>query len=570
MKNIFTLFYSIILFTTTISAQVAPPQAFNYSGVARNASNNPIANQTIGIQLSILKGSAVTGTIVYKENHFTNTDALGLFNLAVGSGAVQNGTFSAIDWSNDTYYLRVGLDATGGSNFVTMGSTQLLSVPYALYAKSAGNTGATTDNDTSSTNELQLLSVRKDTIFLTNGGFVKVPASSYDHDTSASNELQTISIRNDTIFLTNGGFAKLPAGTSGGNKPILTTSVSTVTASSASGQGNVTNDGGETILTRGVCYSTTPNPTTSNFKKETTSSNNLGSFNVFLSSLTQGTTYYAKAFATNSNGTAYGNEVSFTTLSPPSTPVTSPATNITSNTAIITSTIATANGNQIIERGICYDIAQNPTVNGNKINGGSGIGSYTISMSGDSGFLNSNIPYYVRAYLKTADGVIYGNQISFTTLSVGQAGQAGGIVFFDKGVYSNGWRYLEKIDDTLSSNTRFEWGCSGTSITGTSDVIGSGKANTTAIVNGCSSSGTAARYCDNLIYGGKNDWFLPSKEELRAYYKNIFLSDGDCWSSTQVDSNNALRVSSGFGFGGAYFYSDDKNDTKNIKIARVF
>ncbi|HOY42315.1 MAG TPA: hypothetical protein PLX60_10650 [Chitinophagales bacterium] len=312
MKYLFPFFFFLTL-AISVNAQIAPPQAFNYSGVARNVSNNPIANQTIGIQLSILKGSAVTGTVVYKENHFTNTDALGLFNLAVGTGAVQSGTFSTIDWSNDTYYLRVGLDATGGTNFVTMGSTQLLSVPYALYAKSAGNTASTTDHDTSSTNELQVLSARKDTIFLTNGGFVKVPASSYDHDTSASNELQTVSIRNDTIFLTNGGFAKLPTTTGSGTKPTVTTSSATlITSTTASLQGNVTNDGGEIILTRGLCLSTTPNPTITNLLM--TTSGYLGTYNFNANNLTAGTLYYLRAFATNANGTSYGNQVSFNTL----------------------------------------------------------------------------------------------------------------------------------------------------------------------------------------------------------------------------------------------------------------
>ena len=312
MKYLFPILYLLILINS-VNAQIAPPQAFNYSGVARNASNSPIANQTIGIQLSILKGSAVTGTVVYKENHFTNTDALGLFNIAVGTGAVQSGTFSTIDWSNDTYYLRVGLDATGGTNFVTMGSTQLLSVPYALYAKSAGTATSATDHDTSATNELQSLSVRKDTIFLTNGGFVKVPASSFDHDTSASNELQTLSIRNDTIFLTNGGFVKLPTGSASGTKPTVTTgSATSITSTSATLQGNVTNDGGEIILTRGLCLSTSTNPTTANLLM--TTSGYLGSYNFNASNLTTGTVYYVRAFATNTNGTSYGNQVSFTTL----------------------------------------------------------------------------------------------------------------------------------------------------------------------------------------------------------------------------------------------------------------
>lgn len=134
MKNVFlfVLFFAI----TEIVAQTSPPQAFNYSGVARNAAGNPIATQTIGLQLTILKNSAL-GPIQYQENHFVNTDAFGLFNVAVGTGAIQQGIFSSISWDNDNYYLKVGLDVAGGSSFVTMGTTQLLSVPYAFHSKTA-------------------------------------------------------------------------------------------------------------------------------------------------------------------------------------------------------------------------------------------------------------------------------------------------------------------------------------------------------------------------------------------------------------------------------------------------
>jgi hypothetical protein len=111
--------------------------------VARNAVGDPIATSTIGIQITILKTSP-TGASQYSENHFVNTDAFGLFNLVIGAGAVQSGNMATIDWSNDTYYLKVGMDATGGSSFVTMGTTQLLSVPYALYAKTAGSVNGNT------------------------------------------------------------------------------------------------------------------------------------------------------------------------------------------------------------------------------------------------------------------------------------------------------------------------------------------------------------------------------------------------------------------------------------------
>jgi hypothetical protein len=138
MKNIALLStFCFLLLSLVVKAQT-PPNAFNYSAVARNAAGQPIATSTIGIQISILKTSP-TGASQYSENHFVNTDAYGLFNLVIGTGAVQSGAMATIDWSNDNYYLKVGMDANGGTNFLTMGTTQLLSVPYALYAKSAGS-----------------------------------------------------------------------------------------------------------------------------------------------------------------------------------------------------------------------------------------------------------------------------------------------------------------------------------------------------------------------------------------------------------------------------------------------
>lgn len=127
-----TLSFSLLNFA---NAQT-PPNAFNYSAVARNAAGQPIATTTIGIQVTILKTSP-TGASQYSENHFVNTDAYGLFNLVIGAGAVQSGSMATIDWSNDNYYLKVGMDAAGSTNFLTMGTTQLLSVPYALHSKTA-------------------------------------------------------------------------------------------------------------------------------------------------------------------------------------------------------------------------------------------------------------------------------------------------------------------------------------------------------------------------------------------------------------------------------------------------
>jgi hypothetical protein len=204
-----------------------PPNAFNYSAVARNASGQPIANSTIGIQISILKTSTV-GTTVYRENHAVNTDAFGLFNLVIGAGSIQSGFMATINWSNDNYYLKVGMDATGGTNFLTMGTTQLLSVPYALYAKSAGTITNSNDNDTSATNELQALSLKNDTIFLTNGGFVKLPVNN-----------------NNSLVMPT----------------IVTKAVVGITSNSATFGGIISNTTNNKIMERGIVYSTSPNPT---------------------------------------------------------------------------------------------------------------------------------------------------------------------------------------------------------------------------------------------------------------------------------------------------------------------
>ena len=155
MKKITLLSTLCFLLLTLIVKAQTPPNAFNYSAVARNAAGQPIATATIGIQISILKTSTL-GSTVYSENHFVNTDAFGLFNLVIGGGAVQSGSMANIDWSNDNYYLKVGMDATGGTNFLTMGTTQLLSVPYAMHAATADSIigGAVNETDPIFTNSI--------------------------------------------------------------------------------------------------------------------------------------------------------------------------------------------------------------------------------------------------------------------------------------------------------------------------------------------------------------------------------------------------------------------------------
>lgn len=136
MKLKLTLLF--LLFAAFSFAQA--PQAVNYQGVARDVQGNPITNQALGVQFAIHQGTP-TGAVVYRENHFPSTNAFGLYTAAIGAGTPVTGTFSAISWANGPYYLEIGIDITGGSNFVQAGVSQLISVPYALYAETSGNGG---------------------------------------------------------------------------------------------------------------------------------------------------------------------------------------------------------------------------------------------------------------------------------------------------------------------------------------------------------------------------------------------------------------------------------------------
>ncbi len=134
MKKIFTILTAVLI-TATIWAQ--SPEKMTYQSVIRNASDQLVTNQGMGMQISILQGSA-NGTAVYVETHSTTSNANGLVTIEIGTGATSD-DFSSIDWENGPYFLKSETDPTtsGGTNYTITGTSQLLSVPYALYAKTA-------------------------------------------------------------------------------------------------------------------------------------------------------------------------------------------------------------------------------------------------------------------------------------------------------------------------------------------------------------------------------------------------------------------------------------------------
>ncbi len=218
-------------------------------------------------------------------------------------------------------------------------------------------------------------------------------------------------------------YATNSIGTAYGNEITLTTSqvvVPTVTTTAASGMtsttasagGNVTSAGGGTVTARGVCWGLTADPTIAGNK--TTDGTGTGSFTSSLTGLAPGTTYHIRAYATNSVGTAYGTDLTFTTLAVVPTLTTTAASNITQTSATSGGNISSNGGAAVTARGVCWGIASGPVVTGSHTTDGSGSGTFTSSITG----LTAGTVYYVRAYATNSIGTAYGNEVSFTATAV--------------------------------------------------------------------------------------------------------------------------------------------------------
>ncbi|MDP4811696.1 MAG: hypothetical protein NWR65_11200, partial [Saprospiraceae bacterium] len=177
------------------------PQKINFQSVLRNTTGEVVSNSSVSLRISILSGT-ITGTSIYSETHTKTTDAGGLMSLQIGSGTVLSGVFGDINWGSSAHFIKLEADFSGGSNFVVLGTQELMSVPYALYASKT---------DTSALNLTSRLATKlnaTDTASLSNRINAKAP------------------INNPTFTGTVGGISKTMVGlsnvdnTSDAGKPI--------------------------------------------------------------------------------------------------------------------------------------------------------------------------------------------------------------------------------------------------------------------------------------------------------------------------------------------------------------
>lgn len=194
--------------------------------------------------------------------------------------------------------------------------------------------------------------------------------------------------------------------------PELTTvTVSEITVNTAISGGTIITDGGEDITEKGVCWNSSTLPTISDYR--TTDGNGTADFTSTLTGLTEGTTYYLRAYATNSVGTAYGNEVTFTTGSVSGAAVTTnEASSVKAKGAVAGGNVTNAGGGVLTEKGICWNTSPNPTPSDNKSTSGSEIGEFSVNLTG----LEDGTIYYYRAYAINSAGTTYGQEYQFLTL----------------------------------------------------------------------------------------------------------------------------------------------------------
>jgi hypothetical protein len=205
------------------------------------------------------------------------------------------------------------------------------------------------------------------------------------------------------------------------------------------------------------------------------------------------------------------------------------------NRPVISAEITSDGGSQITQHGISYDTMPNPTIDKQKRESDSAkVGVFSFKLGG----LKPNTKYYARAYATNSTGTGYSNQVEFSTGEV-RIGDyyRGGIVFYLEPSGKHGL-----ISALPGNNHAGEWGCTGVSVPGTRTEIGTGQANTKLIIAACAGDAqhNAAKWCDELVDNGWQDWFLPSRDELAEMYKYrdlIGFNGATRWSSSEADAN---------------------------------
>jgi hypothetical protein len=533
----------------------------------------PVISSTTGAY-SITTSTAISGGVISSDGGASITDRGLVWGISAGSSTYNvttgtgTGTFtSSITGltSGITYYIRAYATNSIGTRYgpeITLNTAQAVATLAATTtASSIGATTATSGGN-----------------ITYNGGAVVITSGVVWSTTSTPTIALTTKTTDGTINgtytrtitgLTSGtlyyvrSYATNSVGTNYGaqisfttlNTPTIsaTASATSITAITATSGGTITADGGADVTARGLVYGITTGSSTFSI----TTGTGTGTYTSSLTDLLPATTYFVRSFATNSVGTVYGTETSFSTLAIAPTLTTTVASNVTKYAAIAGGTITSSGGTPITASGICWSTTATPTISDSKTTDGITSVTYTSTLIS----LTAGTTYYVRAYATNAIGTSYGATQSFTTLStltlpplptVGSP-YGGGVVAYvyqdrDPGYTSINIPVLITGNDILGF-TRWH---NGSDITtgATATALGTGSANTNSITanQGASTGGFiyAAALAKAYNGGGFTDWYLPSQDELNKLFLNkvaIGGFDGTMnyfWTSTELSASNVV------------------------------
>ncbi|MBQ7489826.1 MAG: fibrobacter succinogenes major paralogous domain-containing protein [Bacteroidales bacterium] len=293
-KTILCALISFII-NSVLFAQI-PPQKMSYQLVVRDANNELVVNSPVGLRISILEDN-INGVAVFAETHSATTNANALATVELGTGTILVGTNLAdIDWAHHDYFISAEVDPAGGNNYTITGKQQLLTVPYAFFAGKAAFADSA---------EYHTIANRP---VGSNSGDIL-----YWNANTSEWEILPLGQQGQVLTVNNGGLSWISNPNQMNNIPptVVTDTVFDITGRTVSVQCHIVSAGSTGVIASGVCWSLNQNPSLGNFY--TTDGTSIDTFISHPSGLTSGTTYYVRAYATNSVGTSYGNPIMFTT-----------------------------------------------------------------------------------------------------------------------------------------------------------------------------------------------------------------------------------------------------------------